>query len=87
MLLDDGDGIDDVDDDGNNDECFPQGWSYSWIVRWRADYRPDRPFPHISHVNPRIAPHIVRNSSVLKCVTSSDTVFAEIMNPKYCLVF
>ena len=61
MLLDDGDGIDDVDDDddddddGNNDECFPQGWSYSWIVRWRADYRPDRPFPHISHVSPRIA--------------------------------
>jgi hypothetical protein len=56
MLLDCGGGSDDDDDDhGNNDECFLQGWSYSWIVRWRADYRPDRPFPHISHVSPRIA--------------------------------
>jgi hypothetical protein len=54
MLLDGGGGSDD-DDDGNDDECFLQGWSYSWIVRWRADYRPDRPFPHISHVSPRIA--------------------------------
>ncbi len=54
MMLDGGGGSDD-DDDGNNDGCFLQGWSYSWIVRWRADYRPDRPFPHISHVSPRIA--------------------------------
>ena len=54
MMLDGGGGSDD-DDDGNNDECFLQGWSYSWIVRWRADYRPDRPVPHISHVSPRIA--------------------------------
>ena len=28
-----------------------KGWSYSWIIRWRADYRPDRPLPHISHVS------------------------------------
>lgn len=27
-----------------------QGWSYSWIIRWRVDYRPDKPLPHISHV-------------------------------------
>ena len=23
--------------------------SYSWIIRWRADYRPDRPLPPLSH--------------------------------------
>jgi len=26
-----------------------QGWSYSWIIRWRADYRPDLPLPPLSH--------------------------------------
>ena len=23
--------------------------SYLWIIRWRADYRPERPFPPLSH--------------------------------------
>jgi hypothetical protein len=28
-----------------------KGWSYSSIIRWRVDYRPDAPLPHISHVS------------------------------------
>ena len=48
------DAADDDDDDAAAAAADAvKGWSYSSIIRWRVDYRPDAPMPHISHVSAR----------------------------------
>jgi hypothetical protein len=50
-LSDAADDDDDVDDAAAAAADDVKGWSYSSIIRWRVDYRPDAPMPHISHVS------------------------------------